>query len=87
MTDFDGVAKVGGRIAGMLVLVVVLSLLMALPVMALWNWVLPDLTGAGTLTFMRAWGMNLLCSLLFKANTQNLSSLTRVGRFRSPGVL
>lgn len=56
--------------------VVVLALLMALPVMWLWNAILPDITkGAVTeLNFWQALGLNFLCSILFKPSSANRKS-------------
>lgn len=34
-------------------------------VMALWNWILPGLTGVGMISFEKAIGLLLLCRLLF----------------------
>ncbi|PWS27823.1 hypothetical protein DHW03_09610 [Pedobacter yonginense] len=34
-------------------------------VMYLWNWILPDITHAGTLNFWQALGLLVLCRLLF----------------------
>lgn len=45
---------------------VLLSALFALPVMLLWNWLMPDLFGLREVGFMQAWGLVLLCVLLFK---------------------
>ena len=36
-------------------------------VMALWNWLMPDLFGVGTLTYWKAWGLMALCWILFKS--------------------
>lgn len=45
-----------------------LGLLMAFPVMWLWNWIMPDLFKVGTLTWSQAWALYMLCSLLFKGS-------------------
>jgi hypothetical protein len=37
-------------------------------VMLLWNWIAVGLFGAPVLTFWVAFGLRLLCSLLFKSN-------------------
>jgi len=43
------------------------AFLLALPVMWLWNWIMPILFGLPTLTWVQALGLNLLCSFLFKS--------------------
>lgn len=54
--------------------VVLITLLMALPVMWLWNWLMPELFGMTTITFWQALGISMLSSLLFKSyNTSNNS--------------
>lgn len=52
-----------------LALIVFLSFLLALPVMLLWDAVIPDIFGLGTITWFQAWGLSLLCGLLFKSHT------------------
>ena len=34
--------------------------------MLLWNWIMPDTFGLKPLTYWKAWGLLLLCSILFK---------------------
>lgn len=49
------------------VLIAVVVVLTALPVMWLWNWLMPELFGLSTLTFWQALGLSALTSLLFKS--------------------
>lgn len=35
-------------------------------VMLLWNWLMPAIFGLKTLTYWQAWGLLVLCSILFK---------------------
>jgi hypothetical protein len=51
---------------GVLALVAVLF---ALPVLLLWNWVMPDVFGVETINFWQALGMNLLAGILFRGYT------------------
>lgn len=48
-----------------------LSLVLALPVMWLWDWLMPELFGLKQITLFQAWGLSLLCSLLFKSHTSS----------------
>ena len=59
-------------IVGILVLAVFISLLSAIPVFFLWNWLVPVITkGAlATVTFLQAWGLTFLCAMLFKNTTK-----------------
>jgi len=50
-----------------------LSLLYCLPVMLLWNWLMPLLFGLSKLTFWQAFGLTWLCSLLFKSHASSRS--------------
>jgi hypothetical protein len=61
---------IGGFIlgSGLIVLVVGLSAIMALPVMWLWNALIPEIIGLKTLTFMQSWGVCILTGLLFKSH-------------------
>ena len=53
---------------GVFVLLVGISALMALPVMWLWNGLMPDIFGLKSLTFLQSWGLALLSGILFKSN-------------------
>ncbi len=51
-----------------LAVVVVLSLLMAYPIMWLWNWALvPAVDGINLISFWQALGLNILFAVLFKS--------------------
>lgn len=56
-------------IVGAVILFVGFSLLFAIPTMLLWDWLMPDLFGLKEITLLQAWGLSLLCSLLFKSHT------------------
>jgi len=45
---------------------ILLSLVLSLPVMWLWDWLMPTIFGLKEITLLQAWGLNCLCSLLFK---------------------
>lgn len=53
-----------------LALIVFISFLLSLPVMLLWDAVMPSIfTGLHEITWLQAWGLSLLCGLLFKSHT------------------
>ncbi len=58
-------------VLGLLFIAVLYGLLVALPVMWLWNWLIPILFTTEaitkTITFWQALGLSLLCSFLFKS--------------------
>ena len=60
-------AEVFEELFGLAVGIVLGILLTTLPVMWLWNWLMPELFGFVTITFWQALGMSTLCSLLFKS--------------------
>jgi hypothetical protein len=45
-----------------------LSLIMAVPTMLLWDWLMPELFGLKEITLFQAWGLNFLCGMLFKSH-------------------
>lgn len=45
-----------------------ISLLVGLPVMFIWNWIMPVLFGLPLITFWQSVGLYLLASVLFKSN-------------------
>lgn len=51
-----------------LALVVFVSFLLSLPVMLLWDAVIPAIFGLPEITWLQAWGLSLLCGLLFKSH-------------------
>jgi len=53
------------------VLVVVVSFVLSLPVMLLWDAVVPAIFKLPEITWMQAWGLSLLCGLLFKSHISN----------------
>lgn len=56
-------------IVGGIALIVFLSFLLSLPVMLLWDAVIPAIFGLPEITWLQAWGLSLLCGLLFKSHT------------------
>lgn len=52
-------------------IICLVALLLGLPLMLLWNWLMPLVFGLPTLTFWQAVGMNFLASILFGKTTTN----------------
>ena len=48
---------------------VLAALIMGLPLMLLWNWLIPNLFGVPYITFWQAVGLNLLSGILFNKTT------------------
>lgn len=61
-----------GALVLVVALIVGIGALMALPVMWLWNGVMPNLFAADVvrpINFWNAWGLLILCGLLFRSTT------------------
>ena len=57
-------------IVGFIAIFVLLSFILAWPVMALWNGCLVGaVDGVHQITWLQAWGISILCSFLFKSTT------------------
>ena len=51
--------------------------LCGLVVMLLWNWLMPDIFGLKRLTYWQAWGLMILCHILFKGFSSGHSGSRR----------
>lgn len=54
-----------------LVMYSVISLIAAIPTYFLWNWLMPNIFGIKAITFLQAWGINFLTSILFKSSSSS----------------
>jgi hypothetical protein len=63
--------EVIGKILGAVAVTVLVALFMTLPIMWLWNWLMPEIFGLITITFWQTLGLSLLCSFLFKSSNSN----------------
>ena len=54
-------------------MVFVFGLLFSLPVMWLWNWLMPELFQFPEVTWMQSFGLLLLCGFLFKSGSASTS--------------
>lgn len=48
-----------------------ISLIFAIPVWLLWNWLMPMIFGLTKLTLVQAWGVTFLANCLFKSVSNN----------------
>lgn len=60
-----------GAIVTAVAFLIGLSLLMAVPTMLLWDWLMPELFGLKEVTLFQAWGLNFLCGMLFKSHNSS----------------
>lgn len=63
------IAKVVSGVVLVLGMAVAIALFISLPVMWLWDAVMPELFGLKAITWTQALWLALLCSLLFKSST------------------
>ena len=59
---------------GIIAIAAALGLLIALPVMWLWNWLAPELFHGPMIGYWQAYGIYLLCAILFKSSSSSRSS-------------
>lgn len=57
-------SKTLAYIAGGFALLIIVSLIAALPMMLLWDWLMPSIFSLRTITWLEAWGLMALAALL-----------------------
>lgn len=70
----NAIATIIGGFVLVALVVVGFSLLFSLPVMLLWDWLMPTLFKLPEITLFQAWGMLVLCGLLFKNSSASSKS-------------
>jgi len=65
--------KVGEAILTLIISASVIGLILGFPTKWLWNYLMPDLFGLEEIHIWQAFAMNILASLLFKANVTTKS--------------
>jgi len=53
------------------VLSIALGVLWALPIMWIWDYIMPHLFGVPEITWFKAWLLYILCNILFKSHVKN----------------
>lgn len=56
-----------------IIFVALCALVLGLPVMVLWNWLIPTLFGLTKITFWQAIGLNILAGILFGRPSASVS--------------
>jgi hypothetical protein len=51
-----------------IIVFIIVAVLAALPMMFLWNWLMPAIFGLTTITFWQSFGLVFLSSLMFKSS-------------------
>ena len=57
------------ELGALVVFIAMYAILLALPTMLLWNWVMPGIFGLPSIGFFKALGLNLLCGVLFRSRS------------------
>lgn len=52
-------------------IIALVGLLVGFPVMWLWNWLMPVIFGLPTINFYQAFGLYVLCDILFKSSANS----------------
>ncbi len=58
--------EIVSKICTLIGIIVVIALILALPIMLLWNWLMPAIFGLCTIDFWQALGISLLSGCLFR---------------------
>ena len=71
----DNIGCLGALVMFLIVIMmyVAFAFVLSLPVMWLWNWLMPALFGLKTITWVEALGISLLCNFLFKGSSISLN--------------
>jgi hypothetical protein len=71
-SEMNTISNIAGDAVLAIIAIFVLRLLFALPVMWLWNGCLVDaVSGLHQIGWLQAWGINILCGILFKSPNAN----------------
>lgn len=54
--------------SSVILMIVLGSLIAAIPVLLLWNWLMPEIFGLIKINLFQAWGLTILCAILFKSS-------------------
>lgn len=71
--EINKITEKYGSVVGTLcafIFVALITLILALPLMWLWNAVIPQLLSLPTITYWQACGLFLLCDILFKGHIE-----------------
>ena len=52
-----------------LLIAIVVDLVLAIPLLLLWNWLVPEMLGLANISYGQAFGLLILCGLLFKSSS------------------
>jgi len=65
------IAKGASMIALVVLLIAALCAVLSIATYYLWNWLMPEIFGLTTITYVQALGINFLCWILFKGTPKS----------------
>ena len=69
--NFLGIVEgIGNFVLGILLLIL-FCCIMAIPTWLLWNWLMPQIFGLPQINLLEAFGILILCKILFKSKSEN----------------
>jgi hypothetical protein len=72
--------KFFGAILSLALIFLVIAIITAVPLMLLWNWLMPELFHLPTISILQAFGLSILSSILFKSSSSSSSSNTSISK-------
>ena len=60
-----------GKLIGVVLLIIIVAMLMSLPIMWMWNYLMPEIFGLIEIGFGQALAMSFLSSALFKSSSSS----------------
>jgi hypothetical protein len=66
--------KIFAVVSGLILMLFVVGLFISLPVMLLWNWLMPEIFHLPEINWLQAWGLSLLSGFLFKSDSHTPKS-------------
>lgn len=79
----EKIGKIFLMAVGAIVVMVVVSVILAIPTMLLWNWLMPDIFGLPKVGLLQALGLNILSSILLKSGSSSFNKKNWLPRFNS----
>ncbi len=67
----EAISKIIGAVVLIVGTILLIAVLLAFPVMWLWNWLMPLIFGLTKITLLQALGLNILSNILFKSSSSS----------------
>lgn len=70
----EAISKIIGAVVLIIGTVLLIAVLLAFPVMWLWNWLMPLIFGLTKITLLQALGLNILSGILIRSSSSSNSN-------------